>query len=176
MKQKRKYDLLTIIIAVVTLTVLAVGALFLANFVGVFGEELTDSADDMVSDGTINGTLANYTTDFVQNDVSNYADNYVFWFFIAVFLGLIFTALYLEFEPAVMIIIFIFGIIGVLGAWIGSQIYGDFASDTEMAVTNSGMSKTAILMGSPYFPIFVFAGLIIMLVIMYSKKRSNEYQ
>lgn len=159
-----------------TLTVLAVGALFLANFVGFFGDELTSTASDMVTDGNLNGTLSNYSTDFVSNDVENYADNYVFWFFIAVFIGLILTALYLEFEPSIMIIIFIFGLIAVLGAWIGSQVYTDFGTDTDLTDTNDEMSKTKLLMGSPYFPVFIFAGLIIMLVIMYSKKRQGEYQ
>jgi len=35
------------------------------------------------------------------------------------------------------------------------------------------MSKTALLMSNPYFPIFIFTGLIIMVVIMYSKRNSG---
>lgn len=38
------------------------------------------------------------------------------------------------------------------------------------------MTKTELLMRNPYFPIFIFTGLIVMMVIMYSKKRSGEYQ
>jgi len=176
MKQKRKYDLMTIIIAVITLTVLAIGALVLGNFMGTFGDDLKDTATDMTTDGQISADNAGYATDFIANDVEKYADNYVFWFFVAVFIGFILTAMYLEFEPAVMIIIFIFGSIAVLGAWFGSQIYGEFGADAELAGTNTAMSKTAVLMGSPYFPVFIFAGLIIMMVIMYSKKRQGEYQ
>lgn len=175
-KKKLKYDLFTIITVVIILTVLVIFALVYANYIGALGGELKESADDLVADGTLTSENANYSTDFIANDVSHYADNYVFWFFVAIFVGLILTALYLEFEPAVMIIIFIFGTIAVLGAWLGSQIYGEFGGDAELATTAGEMSKTQILMGSPYFPIFIFVGLIVMLVIMYSKKRSGEYQ
>jgi E3 ubiquitin-protein ligase DOA10 len=161
---------------VITLTALAVGALALANFVGLMGDEIKETADEMVSDETISSANANYSTDFIKNDVEGYTDNFVFWVFIAVFAGLILTAMYLEFEPSIMIIIFIFGTIAVLGAWIGSQVYTDFGTDTDLSSTSDSMSKTKILMGNPYFPVFIFVGLIVMMVIMYSKKRSGEYQ
>jgi hypothetical protein len=173
---KRKYDLFSIIIAVIVLTVLAVGALVFAHFTSIMGDELKESADEMVDDGYLNETNADYATDFADNDIPSFSDNYVFWFFIATFLGLIFTAMYLDFEPSVMIIIFIFGSIAILGAWLGSSINTEFAEDTDLAVTATQMSKTQVLMGSPYFPIFIFAGIIVMMVIMYSKKRPGEYQ
>ena len=172
---KYKYDLMTIIIVVITLTILSIGALMLANFIGGedgLGAELKDSADEMANDGFINQTNADYATDFIYNDTGSFADNYVFWFFVATFLGLIFTAIYLEFEASVMVIIFIFGSIAILGAWMGSQIYGEFSADIPIA----SMSKTELLMSNPYFPVFIFIGLIVMMVIMYSKKRSGEYQ
>lgn len=167
-----KHDLLTIIIVVITLTVLALGALLLASYVGQMGDELKESADEMVEDGNLNQTNADYATDFIYNDTEKFSDNYVFWFFIATFIGLILTALYLEFEPAIMIVILLFGSIAVLGAWMGSQVYGEFAED----VVVTEMTKTELLMSNPYFPVFIFVGLIVMLIIMYSKKRSGEYQ
>jgi hypothetical protein len=175
-KQKKKYDLLTIIIVVAILTTLAIFALVFTNFISELGSDLKESADDLVSDGSINSENANYSTDFISNDLPKYSDNYVFWFFVAVFIGLILTALYLEFEPSVMIIIFIFGIIAILGAWLGSQIHTEFAEDESLSVTAGEMSKTTLLMSSPYFPIFIFIGLIVIIIIMYSKKRSGEYQ
>lgn len=169
---KYKYDLTSIIIIVCTLTILAVGGLALSNFSTFIGEELQDTAQDM----DINQTYANQSVDFIVNDSASYSDNYIFWFFLATFIGLILTALYLEFEPTVMIIIFIFGSIAVLGAWLGSEINTEFATDGELAVTASSMTKTQLLMSNPYFPIFIFIGLIIMLVVMYTKKRQGEYQ
>jgi hypothetical protein len=168
----KKYDITTIIIIAVTLTILAIGALFLSGFVSELGEGLKEDADDLVTAGDISSENADISTDFIYNDSSKFADNYVFWFFVATFIGLIITSMYLNFEPAIMIIIFIFGGFGVLGAWIGSEVYTGFAED----VVVPEMSKTALLMSNPYFPIFIFAGLIIMVVIMYSKRNSGGQQ
>lgn len=176
LKSKRKYDLFSIIIAVIVITVLAIGALVFAHFTSQMGTDLKTEADDMVTDGYLNQTNADYATDFMANDIPSFSDNYVFWFYIATFLGLIFTAMYLDFEPSIMIIIFIFGSIAILGAWLGSSIQTDFSSDTDLNSTSIQMPKTQILMSSPYFPIFIFIGLMVMMVIMYSKKRTGEYQ
>lgn len=175
-KDKYKYDLFSIIVVVIVIVVLAIGALVFASLTSQMGNDLKDSANDLVSDGSVDSANANYSTDFVSNDVPKFSDNYFFWFCIAVFIGLIFTALYLEFEPSIMIVIFIFGLIAVLGAWLGSQINTDMATDTELAATATDMPKTQFIMSSPYFPVFIFVGLIIMIIIMYSKKRSGEYQ
>ncbi len=171
-KNNKKYDITTIIIIAVSLTILAIGALFLSGFVGELGSSLREDADSLVSDGDISSENADIATDFIYNDSAKYADNYVFWFFVTTFIGLIITSMYLDFEPAIMIIIFIFGGFGVLGAWIGSEVYTGFAED----VVVPEMSKTALLMSNPYFPVFIFAGLIIMVVIMYSKRNSGGFQ
>lgn len=169
---KYKYDIMTILIVVVTLTILSIAGLAIANFGGMVGDQLREGANEM----NINQTYANQSTEFLANDVEGFSDNYIFWFFLATFVGLILTALYLEFEPAVMIIIFIFGSIAVLGAWIASEINSEFALDAELATTAGGMTKTQMLMSNPYFPIFIFIGLVIMMVVMYTKKRQGEYQ
>jgi hypothetical protein len=168
----RKYDIATIMILVVTLTALSVFALLFSNFNNTFGNDLRDVANDM----DINSTYANDATEFMADDLPKYSDNYVFWFFVATFIGLIFTALYLEFEPAVMILLFIFGSIAVLGAWLGSEVYGEFAIDESLNATAVEMSKTQLLMSNPYFPVFIFIGLIVMMIVMYNKKRAGEYQ
>jgi hypothetical protein len=167
-----KYDLISILIIVVTLTLLSIGALVFSNFGEMIGEELRDVANDM----DINQTYANDSTKFLYEETPQYSDNYVFWFFVATFVGLILTALYLDFEPSVMIILFIFGSIAVLGAWIGSEINSEFIIDDTLATTSGNMTKTELLMSNPYFPVFIFVGLVVMLVIMYTKKRQGEYQ
>lgn len=172
MKTQRKYDLFTIIIISVVLSTLAIFALMNTSFTKEIGTELRTTANDM----DINQTYANESTQFIVVDLPQFTDNYIFWFFVATFVGLIITALYLEFEPAIMIIIFIFGSIAVLSAWIGTQVYGEFALDADLATTAGEMTKTQLLMSNPYFPVFIFVGLIIMMVVMYSKKRAGEYQ
>jgi hypothetical protein len=176
MKTKKKYDLYSILITVIILLVLAIGALVFTHLVYEMGTDLKSEADDMTSDGSISSENADYSTDFISNDLRNYSDNYVFWFFVATLIGLLLTGLYLEFEPSIMIIIFIFGSIAVLGAWIGSEINTEFATDTDLINTSAEMGKTQLLMGNPYFPLFIFIALIAMMIIMYSKKRSGEYQ
>lgn len=163
MNLDKKFDIFTIIVVVLSLITLSIGALMLSSFVGEFGDQLREDANEM----EINQTYINDSTDFIANDVESFNDNYVFWFFVATFIGLILTAMYLEFEPAIMIIIFFFGAIAVLGAWLGTEIYSGFTEDVTLA---SPMTKTAILMGNPYFPVFIFIGLVVMMIIMYSKK------
>lgn len=175
MKQKIKYDFTSLILVVVSLVVLSLGVLFASSFFGQFGDELQKTANDLTEEGA-NSTYMNSSVDFLANDIENFNDNYFLWFFIAVFIGLILTAIYLEFTPAIMIIIFIFGIIAVLGAYLGTEIYSEAIIDESLASSGDLMTKTGLLMSNPYFPVFIFVGLIVMIVIMYSKKRSGEYQ
>lgn len=171
-----KYDLFTIFIVVITLTILSIGALMLGHFMGDVGSSISDTANELVEDGLINQSNADFATDFVENDTQKFSDNFVFWIFVITFVGIIVAALYLEFEPATMIIIFVVGLMGVFGAWLGSSVYSGFTEDTDIATTSGAMSKTTLLMGSPYFPIFIFTALIVMMVIMYNKKQAGEYQ
>jgi len=161
---------------VIVITILAVGALVFTNLTNDIGIDLQDEANDLVASGDLSLENAQVSTSFIAEDLPDYADNYVFWFFVASFIGLLMVGLFLEFEPSVMIIIFIFGSIAVLGAWMGSEVYTEFSEDTNLATTSAQMSKTALLMSSPYFPIFIFIALVGMMVIMYNKKRAGEYQ
>lgn len=168
-----KYDMMSTIILVITLVALAIFALVFSDFGTNLGSELRDSAETGTS---VSSENINISTNFLEKDTTKYSDNYVFWFFVAGFIGLILTAMYLDFEPSVMIIIFIFGTIAVLGAWLGTEINSDFATDDNLASTASQMTKTQLIMSNPYFPVFIFVGLIVMIVIMYNKKRTGEYQ
>jgi len=168
MKKKRKYDLISLIMVVITLTMLSIGALILAHFSSDFGSDLQDQANDILT----NKTNANVSTDFIKNDSAPFADQYTFWFFIATFIGIILLGLYLEFEPSVMIIIFIVGAIVILLAWIGSSVHNDFATDIDLATTSQPF--TNVLMGTPYFSIFILVCLILLIVIMYNRKRSES--
>ena len=168
MKQEYKFDIFSIMVSVIILITLSLGALLLSGFMGEFGDQIKEDALEM----DISTENAETSTDFLANDIEKYNDNYVFWFFLATFISLILMSMYLEFEPAIVIILFIVGSIGVLGAWLGSEIYSGFS---EEVVLGAEMTKTEILMGGPYFPIFIFVGLIIMLIIMYNKK-SGGYQ
>jgi hypothetical protein len=175
-KNLKKFDLFSIMITGIILTTLAIGALVFTSFVYDMGEDLKSEANDMVDEGSVSSENAEISTNFISNDLRNFSDNYVFWFFVATFIGLLLTGMYLEFEPSVMIIIFIVGMIAVLGAWIGSEINTEFADDDSLSTTAGEMEKTSFLMDSPYFPIFIFIVLIAMIVVMYNKKRSGEYQ
>jgi hypothetical protein len=122
--------------------------------------------------GTI-ATNANVSVDFIANDTGNFADNYFFWFLIATFIGVLLMGLYLEFEPTTMILIFIIGGIVVGAAWIGASIYGGFQEDI---IDSTSMTKTNVLLNPTYFPVFILVCLILLVVIMYNRKRPGEYQ
>lgn len=171
MKQQYKHDLLSIIIVVATLVILGVGALILGSFMGGngFGGELRTEAQDVMG-ATDN---VNVSTDFIANDTQKFGDNYFFWFLIATFIGVLLMGLYLEFEPTTMILIFIIGGIVVGAAWIGGSIYSGFQEDVD---GSSGMTKTNVLLNTTYFPVFVLVCIILLIVIMYNRKRPGEYQ
>lgn len=163
----RKFDFLSLWIVVISLVILGVGALLFGSFGNEFGDDLRTVAYETMGENT-NTQVA---TDFISNDTKNFADNFFFWFLIASFIGVLIMGMFLEFEPVTMIIIFIVGIILVGFAFLGSQIYEGFEEDVE---GSEDMTKTNALLSSNYFPIFIFVALIIMVVIMYNRKRGIE--
>ena len=168
-KNYKKFDLISIIIVVATLIGLGVGALMLGNFATEFGTDLQDTAqEDYGASDNVNASV-----DFIANDSQQYADNYFFWFLVAVFIGIIMMGLYLEFEPATMIIIFIVGLIVVAGSWLGGSIYSGFQEEID---NSAGMTKTNVLLNPSYFPIFILTCLIILVIIMYNRKNPSNYQ
>jgi len=167
MKTKIKFDIVSIIIVVATLVALGVSALMLGNFAPEFGQDLQETAqEDYGATDNINASV-----DFIANDSQQFSDNYFFWFLVAVFIGIIMMGLYLEFEPSTMIIIFIVGLIVVATAWLGGSIYGGFQEEID---NSSGMTKTNVLLNQAYFPIFILACLIVLIVIMYNLKSVNQ--
>lgn len=169
MKQKYKFDLLSLIIVVATLVILGVGALFIGSFMNDFGDDLKESAQlDMGATADVNASVS-----FISDDVQKFSDNYFFWFLITTFIGIIIMGLYLEFEPTTMILIFIIGSIVVGASWLGASIYSGFQEEVE---GSSEMVKTNVLLNPIYFPVFILACLILLVVIMYNKKRPGGYQ
>jgi hypothetical protein len=72
-----------------------------------------------------------------------------------------------------MILIFIIGGIVVGAAWLGSSVYQGFTEDVD---NSSGMTKTNVILDPTYFPVFITICLIILVVIMYNRKRPGEFQ
>jgi hypothetical protein len=169
-KNKKKFDLVSLIIVVATLVILGVGALFIGNIMGGedgIGAGLQEIADEQ---GTEN---ANVSINFLANDAQQFSDNYFFWFLIATFIGVLIMGLYLEFEPTTMILIFIIGSIVVGAAWIGGSIYSGFQEEVD---GSSGMTKTNVLLNPVYFPVFILVCLILLIIIMYNRKNPGGYQ
>lgn len=165
-----KFDLFSLIIIVGSLVILSIAGLMLGSFSNMMGEELQETADESLA----GSEYINVSSNFLENDGAKYADNYFFWFLVAILVGIVLMGLYLEFEPATMIIIFIVGVIVIAGAWLGSDIYSGFSEDVD--VTTSGeMSKTGVLMNSGYFPLLIFVFLIILVVVMYNRKRGVDF-
>jgi len=168
-KQKQKYDLFSLIVIVITIVFLAIGALIFGSFTSEFGNDLrTDMQEDMGATSDVN-----ISTDFIANDVQNFTDNYFFWFVIALFIGVIMMGLYLEFEPATMVLLFVIGAIVIGASWLGASVYQGFNEDVQ---NSSAMTKTNVIMDSTYFPVFVFVCLVILVVIMYNRKKDGGIQ
>jgi uncharacterized membrane protein len=165
---KNKHDIISLIIIVATLVMLGIGALMLGSFSSDFGDSLQE-IDEEVLEGN---TYVNVSTDFIKNDSQQFSDNYFFWFLVITFIGIVMMGLFLEFEPSTMIIIFVIGIIVIAMAWLGGSIYTGFTEDLD---DSSGMTKTNILLNTNYFPLFMLVCLIVMIVIMYNRKKPGEF-
>jgi hypothetical protein len=164
-----KFDIFSLIIVVASLVILGLAGMVIGNFASEFGEEIQDTSDDVL----VGSEYVNVSANFMVEDSNNFADNYFFWFLVATFIGVILMGLYLEFEPTTMIIIFVIGTIVVAGAWLGASIYEGVAEDVD---TSGEMSKTNVLLSSTYFPIFIFITLLVLVVIMYNRKRAGDFQ
>jgi len=70
-----------------------------------------------------------------------------------------------------MIILFVIGLIVVAFAYLGSSIYTGFQEDLE---DSEQMAKTNVILNNSYFPILILVFLIIMVVVMYNRKRGVE--
>jgi len=165
---KRKSDLFSIIIVLGFLAVLVVGALLSGGLFKEMGTQLKQTLNDGTLEGdALDNSLA--AADVLETDAPNYLDNFMFWFLIAICLGMLISGLFLDFEPAVVIILMIVGLLAVGLSTFVANFYDELANDAAISGAASSMGMSAAVFGV-YFPIIIFIIFILTMIIMYSRK------
>ena len=165
---ERKADLFSIIIVIAFLAVLVIGGLLSGGLFKEMGTELKAT----INDGDLTGAALNNSlaaADVLETDAPNYLDNFMFWFLIAVCLGMLISGLFLDFEPAVVVILLI---IMLLAVWLSTFVansYDELANDAAIVGASSSMTMSNAVFGA-YLPIIIFITFIATMVIMYSRK------
>jgi len=91
---KRKSDLFSIIIVLAFLAVLVIGALLSGGLFKEMGTQLKQTLNDGNLEGdALTNSLA--AADVLETDAPNYLDNFMFWFLIAICLGMLISGLFL---------------------------------------------------------------------------------
>jgi len=164
----RKTDLFSIIIVIAFLAILVVGGLLSSGLFKDMGTELKSA----INDGDLTGDALNNSlaaADVLETDAPNYMDNFMFWFLIAVCLGMLISGLFLDFEPAVVIILLIIMLLAVSLSTFVANFYDELANDAAISGASASMDMSSAVFGT-YLPIIIFIIFIATMVIMYSRK------
>lgn len=164
----KKGDVGSIIIIIATILIAGVIFLLITTF-------QKDILGDMLQEEDLLTTQANETlTDFNDN-VSPINDNLIFWFFIAMCLGLLVSSVFLGFHPVTMII---FGLLLIMAVFLHAEavnIYDEFATDDTLSTDAQSLTLTKWIVFSKYSPLILAVFGIISLVIMFSKRNTGGY-
>jgi len=167
----RKADLLSILIVMGFLAILVIGGLLFGGIFHELGSGLKDSVEgsDLSGDARTN---ALEFTEVLTTDAPNYADNFMFWFLIAIILGMFLTGLFLEFEPAIVIILFFVGTLAVGLSTFVANFYDELMTDPSIAGSGAYTLSSAVF--GVYLPAIIFVTFVLTLIIMYSRKGGSR--
>ena len=168
----RKCDLFSLLIAIGFLAILIIGGLLFGGLFSEMGSELkTTIQDSGLTGDALNNSLA--AADVMETDAPNYLDNFMFWFLIAICMGMMISGLFLEFEAPVVIILMI---VSGIAVWMSAGVanfYDELANDAAISAASSSMTMSSAVFGA-YLPVIIFVCFIVTLIIMYSKKSGGQ--
>lgn len=159
----KRGDLTTILILIAIMLGLAFASIIFATVFNSLTEEMKDIP------GIPNNTISTIQT--AQTSAPKLLDFLVFFTFVAFFIGLIISSIYIDVNPAVLIVFIVFLIIAVLLSGQVSNAYNQFVHDDALSVTAEGFPLTNMLIGGKYFPIIILVVGAIVVVILYGKTR-----
>lgn len=161
----RKGDIPSLIISlIVIMFILGISAiLFSKVFLATTGELKTQPE---FSSNTIS---AIETVEGKTNPLLDYA---FFFSFIAIVIGLIISSIYIDTNPALMIIFIIVLVVAVVLAGIFANVFTSIAGSSEISSTYASFPLTNIII--THFPLLVFAVGLIVAIILYGKARGGQ--
>lgn len=168
----RKADLMSLIIVVGFLAVLVIGGMLFSGLFMEMGTELKSTITNSgITGDALNNSLA--AADVMETDAPNYVDNFMFWFLMAVCLGMMVSGLFLDFEAPIVIILLIFSSIAIYLSTLVSNFYDELANEATLAASAQSMTMSSAVFGSA-LPVIIFVSFIVTLIIMYSKKSGGN--
>ena len=127
-------------------------------------DELQDSGEfDNQTIGIIEGVHAKTIPLF---------DFFIFFSLVALMIGMIIGALYMDVHPAITIILVVVLIVGIFMAGVFSNIFYEVTNEPELVSTASQFTMTNLILGE-HFPIIILVIGVIVIVILYAKSKGQ---
>lgn len=146
-------------------------ALILGLSIGaiVFNKVFQDISDELKQRPEFSNNTID-TIDTAQTSAPKLLDFFIFFTLIAFFIGLIIASIYIDVNPAVIIVFIIAMVIAVLLSGQVSNVFDEFASQDQLVDSVSQFPMTSMILGS-YFPVIILVVGMIVIVILYGKTR-----
>lgn len=160
-------NIFSILIFVAIIIAVAVGVYFVSFLNNQIFSEIDNSG--IVADNP----QANATVNQAKDEAIAIGDNIIFWVVLGFFIALIAMAVYLEFDPVIVGIFLVLGLIAVVFSMqavnfqddLNTQLSPDIQGESSFTLSNALFSKA--------FPIILLGVIALVIIIMYSKSRAG---
>jgi len=160
----KRGDFTTILILVALILGLAIGSI-------VFYKVFYDVTEQLKGiDNFSNQTID--TLNIAQTSAPKLLDFFVFFVLVSFFVGLIISSIYVDVNPAVVIVFIIAMLIAVLLAGQVSNVFDAFATQEELVSSVAEFPLTSMILGE-YFPVIILVIGMVVIVILYGKSRKQ---
>jgi len=158
----KRGDFTTIIIMVVLILGLAIGSIIFYRVFNDISNELKEVPQ--FSNKTIN------TIETAQTSAPKLLDFFIFFVLVSFFVGLIIASIYIDVNPAVVIVFIVALVIAVVLAGQVSNVFDAFSTQDELVDSVAEFPMTSMILGSN-FPIIILVIGMVVIVILYGKSR-----
>lgn len=162
----KRADFTTIIILVAIILGLAIGSIIFYKVFYEITEELKDV--EQFSNLTVD------TIDTAQTQAPKLLDFFVFFVLISFFVGLIISSIYIDVNPAVVIVFIVAMVIAVVLAGQVVNVFNGFVTTGDLTTGGASVQDafplTSMILGN-YFPLIILIIGMIVIVILYGKSR-----
>jgi hypothetical protein len=137
----------------------------------VFSRFFLELTSTLKSDILIsNSTNAVNTLNLVQEKTIPWLDYFFLFSFIAIIIGLIISAIYIDTHPSLMIIFIIILVVAIILGGILVNVYTEIGETEELASTYNQFTMTRAIFNN--FPLIIFIVGLIVVMVLYGKGRN----
>ena len=161
-KNKKGIGLQTIVMMIIIVFVIGIASIIFSK---VF-LEITDKLKD--TDKFSNRTIE--TIETVEEKTIPFLDFLVLCSLVGLMIGLIIGSIYLEFHPAIVILLIIVLVVAIFLGGQLANVYSEITENPELSATSKDFEFSNMVLGK-HFPIIIMVTGIIMIAIMFGKSR-----